>query len=156
MTSSRKFDYKILVQWLTQVWLFAPPWTAAHQAFLSFTISLSLHKLTSTESVMPSSYFILCCPLLLLFSIFPASGSFPVSQFFASGGQSIGASASVSVLPMSIQGWFSLGFISLISLQYKGLSRDFSRTVLQKYQFFGPETSLWSNSHIHTWLLEEK
>ena len=81
---------------------------------------------------------------------FPASGSFPVSQFFASGGQSIGASASASVLPMNIQGWFPLRLIGLISLS-KGLSRPFSKTTVQKQQFFGAQTSLRFNSHIHTW-----
>ena len=76
-------------------------------------------------------------------------------QFFASGGQSIGASASASVLPMSIQGWFPLGLTGLISLKSKGLSRVFSNTTVQKHQFFGAQPSLWSNSHIHTRLLEK-
>jgi len=86
---------------------------------------------------------------------FPASESFLRSQFFASGGQSIGVSASASVLPMSIEDWFPLGLIGLVSLQYKGLSRDFSNTTVQKHPFFGAQISLWSNSHIHTWLLEK-
>ena len=77
---------------------------------------------------------------------------FPVSQFFASGGQSIGVSASVSVLPMNIQGWFPLGLTSWISLLSKGLSRVFSNTTVQKHQFFGAQLSLQSNCHIHTWL----
>ena len=85
---------------------------------------------------------------------FPAWGSFPVSQFFPSGGQSIGVSASALVLPMSIQDWFPLRLIGLISLQSKGLSRVFSNTTVQKHQFFGAQLSLWSNSLIHTWLLE--
>ena len=84
---------------------------------------------------------------------FPASGSFPKSQFFTSGGQSIGASASASVLPMNIQGWFPLGWTGWISLQSKGLSRVFSNTTVQKHQFFGAHLSLYS--HIHTWLLEK-
>ena len=84
---------------------------------------------------------------------FPASGAFPMSQLFTSGGQSIGASA--SVLPMHIQDWFPLGWIGWISLQSKGLSRVFSNTTVQKHQFFGAQFSLWSNSHIHTWLLEK-
>ena len=84
---------------------------------------------------------------------FPASGSFLASQFFTSGGQSIEASA--SVLPMNIQGWFPLGFTGLISLQFKELSRVFSRTTIQKQQFFSAQPSLWSNSHSHTWLLEK-
>ena len=86
---------------------------------------------------------------------FPASESFPVSQFFASGGQSIGVSASASVLPMNIQDWFPLGWTGWISLQSKGLSRVFSNTTVQKHQFFGAQLSLWFNSHIHTWLLEK-
>jgi len=86
---------------------------------------------------------------------FPASGSFPVSQFFASGDQSIGASALASVLPMNIQAWFSLGLTGLISLQSKGLSRVFSNTTVQKHQLFRAQLSLWSNSHIHTWPLEK-
>ena len=86
---------------------------------------------------------------------FPASGSFPRSQFFTSGSQSIGASASASVLPVNIQDWFPLGWTGWISLQSKGLSRVFSNTTVQKYQFFNAQPSLWSNSHIHTWLLEK-
>ena len=93
-----------------RVRLFATPWTVAHYAFLSFTISWSLLKLTSIESVMPSNHLILCSPLLLLPSIFSASGSFPMIQLFTSGGQSIGASTSASALPMNSQGFlFPLG-----------------------------------------------
>ena len=86
---------------------------------------------------------------------FEASGSFLMSQFFQSCGQSIGASASASVLPMNIQNRFSLGWTGWISLQSKGLSRVFSNTTVQKHQFFGAQLSLWSNSYIHTWLLEK-
>ena len=86
---------------------------------------------------------------------FPASGSFPMSQFFTSGGQSIGISASASVLLMNIQDWFILGLTSWNSLQSKGLSRVFCNTTVQKHQFFGAQLSLESNSHIHTWLLEK-
>ena len=86
---------------------------------------------------------------------FPASGSFPKSWFFASGGQSIGASASASVLPMNIQGWFPLELTGLISLQSKGLSRVFSSATIQKHRFFDAQPSSWFNSHIHTWLLEK-
>ena len=82
---------------------------------------------------------------------FPASASFPVSQSFTSSGESIGASASASVLPVNIQDWFPLGLTGLISLQSKGHSRVFSIATIWKYQFFGPEASLWSNSYIHTW-----
>ena len=86
---------------------------------------------------------------------FPASGAFPMSQFFSLGGQSIEASASASVLPMNIQDWFSLGWTGWISLQSKGLSRVFSNTTFQKHQFFSAQFSLKFNSHIHTWLLEK-
>ena len=86
---------------------------------------------------------------------FPASGSFLRSQFFPSGGQRIGVSASASVLPMNIQDWFPWGWTGWISLQSKGLSRVFSNTTVQKHQFFSAQLSLWSNSHIHTWLLEK-
>ena len=85
---------------------------------------------------------------------FSASGSFQMSQFFPLGGQSIGVSASASVLPMNIQDWFPLRLTDLISLQSKGLSRVFSNTTVQKHLFFGGKLSLWSNSHLHTWLLE--
>ena len=84
---------------------------------------------------------------------FSASGSFPISWLFTSGSQSTGASASVSVIPMNIQQWFPLGYTDLISLQSKGLSRVFSSTVW-KHQFLCPQPSLWSNPHIHAWLLE--
>ena len=83
---------------------------------------------------------------------FLASGSFPMNQFFATGGQSIGVSASALVLPMNIQDWFPLGWDSWSSLQSKGLSRVFSNTTVQKHQFFGAQLSLWFNSHIYTWL----
>ena len=86
---------------------------------------------------------------------FPASGSFPTSQFFASGGQSIGISASTSGLSMNTQDWFPLGWAGWISMQSKGLSRVFSNTTVQKHQFLGAQFSLQSNSHIHTWLLEK-
>ena len=85
---------------------------------------------------------------------FPASGSFPMSQLFTSGGQNIGASVSASVLPMNIQGWFPLGLTSLISLKSKGFSKVSSSTTIWKHQFFTAHHSLWSNSHTCTWLLE--
>ena len=130
------------VQSLSHVGLFATPWTAAHQAFLPITNSQSLLKLMSIESVMPSNHLILCRPLLLLPSIFPRSGSFQMSQFFVSGGQSIGVSASASVLPMNLQDWFPLGWTGWISLQSKRLSRVFSNTTVQKHQFFAAQLSL--------------
>ena len=85
---------------------------------------------------------------------FPASGSFPMSWLFASGGQSIGASGSTSVFPMNIQGWFPLGITGFISLQSKGLSQVFFSTIVRKHQFFSAQPPLWSSSHICTWLQE--
>ena len=94
-------------------------------------------------------------PFFSCLQSFPASGSFQMSQFFASGGQSIGVSASTSVLPMNIQNWFPLGWTGWISLQSKGLSKVFSNTTVQKHQFFSAQLSSQSNSHIHTWPLEK-
>ena len=122
----------------------------------------------STESVMPSNHLIPCHPFLLLLSIFPsirvfsttqstnyctitASRSFPKSQLFASGDQSIEASA--SVLPMNIQDWFPLGLNGLITLLFKGLSRVFTSTTVWKYQFFSSQPYLWANSDIYTCLM---
>ena len=130
------------VQSLSRVQLFANPWTAARQASLSITNSWSLPKPMSIESEMPSNHLILCRPLLLLPSSFPASGSFPMSQLFASGGQSIGVSALTSVLPMNTQDWSPLGWTRWLSLQSKGLSSVFSNTTVQKPQFFGIQLSL--------------
>ena len=138
-----------------QACLTVTPWTAACQASLSITNSQSLLKLMFIESVMPSNHLILYHPLLLPPSIFPGSGSFQMSKFFTSGGQSIGVSASASVLTMNIQDWFPLGLSCLLSLQSKGLSRVFSNTTVQKHQFFGTQLSLLSDSHVHTWLLEK-
>ena len=118
------------VQSLSHVQLFSIPWTAASQASLSITNSRSLLKLMFIVSVMPSNHLILCCPLLLLSSIFPSIRVFPVSRFFASCGQSIGVSASASVLPMNIQDWFPLGWSGWISLQSKALSQVFSNTTV--------------------------
>ena len=139
------------------------PWTAACKASLSITNSGSLLKFMSIESVMPSNYLILCHPTVSssvipfssCLSFFPASGSFLMSQLFASGGQSIGASASASVTPEKIQGWFPLGLTGLIFLPSKRLSRVFSNTTVQKHQFFGAKPSSQSNSHIHTWPQEK-
>ena len=85
----------------------------------------------------------------------PASGSIPTSRFLASGGQSTRVSASASILTKNIQDWSPLGWTGWISLQSKGLSRVFSSITIQKHQFFGAQLSLWSNFHIHTWLLEK-
>ena len=131
-----------------------PPWTAACQASLSITNSQSFPKPISIESGMPSNHLILCWPFSSHLQSYPASESFPMSQFFKSGGQSIGVSASTSVLPKNIQDWSPLGWTGRISLQSKGLSRVFFSTTVQKHQFFGAQLSSQSNSHIHTWLLE--
>ena len=101
---------------------------------------------TISSSVVPFS----SCPQSL-----PASGSFPMSQLFAWGDQSIGVSASASVLPVNTQDWSPLGWTGWISLQYKGLSRVFSNTTVKKHQFFSAQLSSQSNSHIHTWPLEK-
>ena len=119
----------VITQSLSHVQFFVTTWTAAHQASLSFT-SQSLLKLMSIESVMSSNHLILCCPFSSCPQSFPASRSFPVSQLFTSGGQSIGVSASASVLPMNIQGLFPLGLTGLILLQSKGLSSVFSNTTV--------------------------
>ena len=145
----------VFVQSLSGVWLFAMIWTATYQASLSSTISHSLLKFMSIKLVMPPNLLIFCFPLLLLPSIFPASGSFSVSQLFASGGQSTGVLALGSVLPMNSHGWFPLGLTGWISSQSKGLSRVFSSITVQKHQFFSPQPSLWSSSYICTWLLEK-
>ena len=145
------------VQSLSRVRLFVTPWIAARQASLSITNSWSSPKLMSIESVMPSSHLILCCPAPFSScpQSLPASGYFRMSQLFAWGGQSIGVSASASVLPMNTQDWSQKGWTGWTSLQSKGLSRVFSNTTVQKHQFFGAQLSSQSNSHIHTWLLEK-
>ena len=138
---SRSLDISS-VQSLRCVWLLVAPWTAAHQASLAITTPRACSNscplsqwchLAISSSVIPFS----SC----LQSI-PVSGSFPMNQFFTSGGQNIGISASASVLPMNIQDWFPLGLIGWISLQSKGLSREFSNTIVQKHQFFGAQLSL--------------
>ena len=111
----------VVVQSLSPVWLSATPWTAAHQASLSSTISQSLLKFASIESVMLCNHYILCWPFPFCLQSSPASGSFPMSWLFPLGGWSIGASA--SVLPMNSQSLLALGLTGLISLLSKGLSR---------------------------------
>ena len=130
------------VQSLSCVWLFVTPWTAARQASLSITNSQSLPKLMSIELVMISNHLILCCPLLLLPSVFTNIRAFSNESVFTSGGQNIVVSASTSVLPMNIHYWFPLGWNGWIPLQSKGLSRVFSNTTVQKHQFFGAQLSL--------------
>ena len=127
------------VQSLSRVRLFAPSWTAACQASLSITNSQSLLKLMSFVSVIPSNHLI---PFSSRLQSFPASRSFAVSQFFTSGDQSTGVSASASVLPMNIQDGFPLGWTGWISLQSKGLSKVFSNTTVQKHQFLSTQLYL--------------
>ena len=116
----------------------------------------SMLKLMFVECVIPSNNLTLSVvPLSFCLQSFPVSGSFLMSQLFTSDGQSIGPSASASVFPMNMQDWFPLGSSGWISLQSKGLSRVFSNTTVQKHQFFSVQPSLWSNAHIHTWLLEK-
>ena len=110
------------VQSVSCVWLFASPWTAAHQASLSITNFWSLLKLMSKGSVMPSNHIILCVPLYSCLQSFPASWSFPMSQFYASVAKVIGISTSASVLPMNIQDWFPLGWTGWVSMRSKGFT----------------------------------
>ena len=111
-----------------------------------------IHVHWISDAIQPSQTLVV--PFFLCLQSLPASGSFPVSQLFASDGHSIGASASVSVLAMNVQDWFPLRLTGLLSLLSKGLSRVFSNTTVRKHQFFGTQPSSWSKSHIHTWLLE--
>ena len=136
ITANCRYFYYSSVQSLSCVQLFAAPWTAACQASLSITNSCPLCQWchpTITSSVIPFSSRL---------QSFPALGSFPVSRFFASGGQSNGVSASASVLLVNIQDWFSLRLTGWIFLQSNGLSRVFSNTTVQKHQYFGAQLSL--------------
>ena len=137
------------------IWLFVIPWAAVCRlpcpspspgvCSSSCPLSRWCHP-TISASVAPFSFCL---------QFFPASGSFLMSQLFISGSQNIGTSASASVLPMNIQGWFPLGLTSLISLLSNRLSRVFSNTTVWKHQLFGTQPSSWSNSQIPTWLLEK-
>ena len=137
------------VQLLSHVWLFVTP-GLQHTGSMAIANSRSLLILMTIKLVIPSSLLILCCLLILLPSIFPSITVFLMSQFLASGGQNTGASALAPVLLMNIQDWFPLGLTGLMSLQSKELLRAFSKTTVQKHQFFGAQLSLWSNYHIHT------
>ena len=129
----------ISVQSLSCVPLFATPWTAARQASLSLTNSWRLLKLDPLSQWCHPTISSSVVPFSSCLHSFPASGSFPVSQFFTSGGQSIGASASASVLPMNTQDWFPLGLIGWISLLSKGSSWIYSHNTVQEHQFFGAQ-----------------
>ena len=143
------------IQSLRYVWLFVTPWTAAFQASLSIISSWELAQthIHWVGNAIQSSHPVI--PFSSCLQSFPASGSFQMSQFFASDSQSIESSASASVLPMNIQGWSPLGWTGWISLQSKGLSKVFSSTIVQTYQFFRAQLSFWFNTHIHTLLLEK-
>ena len=142
------------VQSLSHVWLFVTPWNCSTPDFPVYHHLLGLaqaHVHRVGDAIQTSH--LLSFPFLWLQS-FPASGSFPVSQFFTSSGHIIDTSA--SVLPMNIQDWLSLLLTGWISLQSKGLSRVFSNTIVQKHQLSGAQLSLWSNYHpIHEWLLKK-
>ena len=143
------------VQFLSCVWLCATPWIVACQASPSITNPRSLFKLMSIELVMSSSHLILCWPFSSCLQSFPDSGSFQMNQLFTWGGQSIGVSASTSVLEMKIQDWFPLGWTGWICLQSKGLSSVFFKSISSK------ASSLWHSAffivqlYIHTWLLKK-
>ena len=126
------------------------PWTAACQVSLSFTVSQSWLKLMSMsiEAVMPSNHLILCCPFILLPSVFPSTRVFSKESVHCIRLPNIGVSALASVLPMNIQDWFPLGWTGWISLQSKGLSRVFSSAIVQKHQLFSTQLSLVQLSHM--------
>ena len=163
--------------WALQIGIYRKDHTSMHVSLLLFSCQVMSNSLWPPRlqyarlHCSPPSPWVCSslCPLswwcyltisssVTLFSFclksFPATGSFSMSHLFKEGGQNIEASASASVLPMNIQGWFPLGLISLISLRSKGLPRVTSSTTVQKHQFFGAQPSLWSYSHICTRLLE--
>ena len=147
-------DTLIVVQSLSYVWFFMIPWTAARQVSHSFTVFPNLLKLMSTESVMPFNHLILCCSLLPLPSIFPSIRVFSNESVLLIRWPKYW-SFSFSTSPFNEHsGLIPLRLIGLISLQSKGLTRVFSSTTAQRHQFFSTQT-LWSNSHICTWLLEK-
>ena len=171
---SNAWKWKVKAKLLSCVWLAATSWTAAYQAPLSMGFSRQEYWTgLPLPSPNPSPTARACsnsCPWswwghptvsssVVPFSSclqsFTASGSFPRSKFFTSGGQNIAVSASTSVLPVNILGWFPLELTGLISLQSRGYSRFYSSITVREHQFFGVQPSFWSKSHIHTWLLEK-
>ena len=148
-------DFSVVVWPLNHVQLFAMPWAAAYQVALSFTMFRSSFKLVSLSRWCYRTISTSVVPLSFWLPSFLASGSFPKSRFFTSCGQKIGVSASASVLSINIQDWFPLRLTGLIFLQSKVLSRVFSSMTIQKHQFLCAQPSLWSDFHIHTWLLEK-
>ena len=152
---SKSYD-KLLFRLVVQLCLtlynpmnYSTPGLPVHHQLPEFT-QTQVHQVG--DAIQPSHPVI---PFSSCLQSFPESQSFPMSQFFTSGGQSIRVSASASVLPMNIQGWFPLGLTGLISLLSKGLSKVLSSTTIRKHQFFSAQPSVWSNSHIRTWLLEK-
>ena len=150
------FFQTVQFSWVTQscLNLYDPmnhsmPGLPVHHQLPEFT-QTHVHRVS--DAIQPSHP--LSSPFSSCTQSLPASGSFPVGQLFASGGQSIGVSDSASVLPVNTQDW-SLGWTGWISLQSKGLSRVFSNTTVQKHQFFSAQLCSQSNSHIHTWPLEK-
>ena len=148
--------FVVVVQLLSRVWLCdpmdcstpgLPPPLPSRVCSSSCPLSQWCHPTISSSVTLPPFS---SCP-----QFFTTWESFLMSQLFVSGSQNIGASASVSVLPMNIKDWFPLGWTGLISLQSKGPSRAFSSTTIRKHQFFIAQSSLWSSSHIQTWLLEK-
>ena len=150
-TKDTNIDNMVVVQSFSCVWLW--PHGLQHVRFPCPSLCPGVCSNSCPLSRWCSLTISSSAAYLFCLQSFPASVSFPVSQLFTLGGQIVGASA--LVLPMSIQCWFPLGLIGLISLQSKGLSNAFSNTTIQKHQFFGAQPSLWSNSHIHTRLLEK-
>ena len=136
------------------VWLLATPKTEACRTSLSIANSQIYSDSCPLSQWCHSTVSSSVIPFSSCLQFFQASGSFQMSWYFASGGQSTGVSTWTSVLPMNIQDWFPLGWTIWISLQSKGLSRAFSNTTVQKHQSFGAQLSLNSNAHIHTWVLE--
>ena len=158
ISESKQWDFDLIssVQLFSHVQLFVTPLTAAHQASLSVTnFPGACSNSCKSSQWCPPTISSPVIPFPSCLQSFPVPGSFLMSQFFASGGQSTAVSASPSGFPMNIPDWFPLGWTDLISLQSKGLSRVFSNTTVKKHQFFDAQLSLWSNSHIHTWLLEK-
>ena len=143
----------VIVQSFNHVWFFVTPCTEACQASMSFTISWSLLKLMSIESVMPSNHLILCHPLLLPLIFLTIRAFSNESALCISWPRYWSFSFSIS--PSNEYSGFPLRLTGLISLQSKGLSRVFSKITVQKHQFFGAQPSLWFNSHIRTLLLEK-
>ena len=143
------------VQWLSCVQLFATAWTAARQASLSITNSRSLLKLMSIESMMPSNHLILCHPFLLLPSIFPSIRVFSNESVLCIRWPKYWSFSFSISLSNELSGLISFRIDWLDLLAVYGTSRVFSNTTVQKHQFFGAQLSLWSISHIHTWLLKK-